>query len=83
MATKKAAAKEVPLPTPVAKMTKTQTVKVLAEKLEADGKQVQAFLDALLEMATEQTREAGEFTIRTLAAIQQQAKRSRLLPRLR
>ena len=67
----------------------------MAEKLEVDGKQVQAFLDALLEMATEQTREAGEFTIPGLGKlvkaerkermdrIQQQAKRSRLLPRLR
>lgn len=38
MVTKKAA--EKPAPTPVSKMTKTQIVKALAEKLEIDGKQV-------------------------------------------
>lgn len=95
MATKKAAEKAAPAPTPVAKMTKTQTVKALAEKLEIDGKQVQAFLDALLEMATEQTRAAGEFTIPGLGKLVKAerkermgrnpatVKRSRSLPRRR
>lgn len=91
MATKKAAEKTAPLPAP--KMTKTQIVKALAEKLEAEPKQIQSFLDALAEMATEQTHEAGEFTVPELgklvkgnarnvwAAIRRPAKRSRSLPR--
>ena len=61
MATKTAGAKVTPAP--VAKMTKTQTVKALSEKLGLEPKQIQAFFDSLLELATEQTREAGEFTI--------------------
>ena len=52
-----------PIKAPVAKMTRTQIVKAMAEKLATEPKQIQAFFDALLEMATEQTREAGEFTI--------------------
>ena len=78
MATKKAAEKAAPAPTPAAKMTKTQIVKALAEKLEIDGKQVQAFLDALLEMATEQTREAGEFTIPGLGKLVKAERKERM-----
>ena len=70
MATKKAAEKsapkkaaEKPTPTRLSKMTKTQIVKALAEKLTTEPKQIQTFFDALAEMATEQTRAAGEFTI--------------------
>ena len=61
MATEKGAKK--PAPATVAKMTKTQIVKALAEKLAIEAKQVQTFFDALAEMAREQTREAGEFTL--------------------
>ena len=61
MATKKAAEKATPIT--AAKMTKTQIIKALAEKLEAEPKQIQSFFDALAEMATEHTREAGEFTV--------------------
>ena len=39
-------------------MTKTQIEKAMAEKLEAEPKQIQSFFDALAEMATEQTRNA-------------------------
>ena len=45
MATKKVAL------VPAAKMTKTQIIKAMAEKLEADPKQIQSFFDALAEMA--------------------------------
>ena len=47
----------------MAKMTKTQIVEAMAEKLATEPKQIQSFFDALLEMATEQTREAGVFTV--------------------
>ena len=76
MATKKAA--EKPAPTPVAKMTKTQMVKALAEKLAIEAKQVQTFFDALAEMATEQTREAGEFTIPGLGKLVKAERKERM-----
>ena len=76
MATKKAAEKTAS--TPVAKMTKTQTIKAMAEKLATEPKQVQAFLDALAEMATEQTREAGEFTIPGLGKLVKAERKERM-----
>ena len=76
MATKKAAEKTVPGPT--AKMTKTQIVKALAEKLESEPKQIQSFLDALAEMATKQTREAGEFTIPGLGKLVKAERKERM-----
>ncbi|MGI4756443.1 MAG: HU family DNA-binding protein [Janthinobacterium lividum] len=85
MATKKAAEKstppkaaEKPATTPVSKMTKTQIVKALAEKLATEPKQVQAFFDALVEMATEQTREAGEFTIPGLGKLVKAERKERV-----
>lgn len=77
MATKKAAEKKT-VPAPAAKMTKTQIVKALAEKLEAEPKQIQSFLDALAEMATEQTREAGEFTIPGLGKLVKAERKERM-----
>ncbi len=76
MAKKAAAVKEASAP--VAKMTKTQMVKALAEKLETEPKQVQAFLDALVEMATEQTREAGEFTVPGLGKLVKAERKERM-----
>ena len=76
MATKKAAEKSAPAP--VAKMTKTQIVKAMAEKLESEPKQVQSFFDALTEMATEQTREAGEFTIPGLGKLVKAERKERM-----
>ena len=75
-ATKKAA--EKPAPTPVSKMTKTQIVKALAEKLATEPKQVQKFFDGLAEMATEQTREAGEFTIPGLGKLVKAERKERM-----
>ena len=76
MAAKKAA--EKPAPVPVVKMTKTQIVKALAEKLEAEPKQVQSFFDALADMATEQTREAGEFTVPGLGKLVKAERKERM-----
>ena len=63
---------------PVAKMTKTQTVKAMAEKLDIAPKQVQAFFDLLVETATEQTREAGEFTIPGLGKLVKAERKERM-----
>ena len=59
-------------------MTKTQIVKAIAEKLEAEPKRVQRFFDALGEMATEQTREAGEFTIPALGKLVRAERKERM-----
>ena len=76
MATKKAA--EKPAPATVAKMTKTLIVKAMAEKLAIETKQVQTFFDALAEMATEQTREAGEFTVPGLGKLVKAERKERM-----
>ena len=76
MATKKAAEKVAPVPP--AKMTKTQIIKAMAEKLEADPKQIQSFFDALAEMATVQTREAGEFTLPGLGKLVKAERKERM-----
>ena len=79
-AAKPAAKTAVPAaaPAPVTKMTKTQIVKSLAEKLTIEPKQAQSFLDALAEMATEQTREAGEFTLPGLGKLVKAERKERI-----
>ncbi len=44
-------------------MTKTQVLGHMAERLGMRPRQVAEFFDLLIETATEQTREAGEFTV--------------------
>jgi DNA-binding protein HU-beta len=91
MATKKAVSEKTPTDAaspveaaekvasaPVAKMTKTQIVKAMAEKLEVETKHVQSFFDALAEMATEQTREAGEFTVPGLGKLVKAERKERM-----
>ena len=91
MATKKAVSEKTPAKaaTPVkaaektpsasvAKMTKTQIVKAMAEKLDVETKQIQSFFDALTEMATEQTREAGEFTVAGLGKLVKAERKERM-----
>ena len=91
MATKKAASEKTPTrtATPVkageetpsvsaAKMTKSQIVKTMAEKLEVETKQIQSFFDALADMATEQTREAGEFTVPSLGKLVKAERKERM-----
>jgi DNA-binding protein HU-beta len=76
MATKKT--KEEAKPVSAAKMTKAQIVKAMAEKLEAEPKQVTLFFDVLTEMATEQTREAGEFTVPGLGKLVKAERKERM-----
>ena len=79
MATKKAPEKKsAATPAPVVKMTKTQIVKAMSEKLATEPKQIQAYLDALIEMATEQTRETGEFTIPGLGKLVKADRKERM-----
>ena len=62
----------------MAKMTKTQIVEAMAEKLATEPKQIQSFFDALLEMATEQTREAGVFTVPGLGKFVKAERKERM-----
>ncbi len=91
MATKKAVSEKTPAKaaTPVkaaektpsasvAKMTKTQIVKAMAEKLDVETKQIQSFFNALAEMATEQTRETGEFTVPGLGKLVKAERKERM-----
>ncbi len=65
-------------PAPVAKMTKTQIVKAMAEKLSVEPKQVQQFFVVMAEIATEQTRESGEFTVPGLGKLVKAERKERM-----
>lgn len=45
----------------MAKMTKSQVLQALAEKVEVSKKQAAAFLDALVELAYKEVKSNGEF----------------------
>jgi DNA-binding protein HU-beta len=76
MATKKAPAKKTATPvakkttaapakktTTAKKMTKAELVRFVAEKMELTSKQTAAIFDLLAEIAVQETRKNGEFTI--------------------
>lgn len=75
---KTTAATSAPEKAPAAKLTKTQTIKAMAEKLQVEPKQVQAFFDLLVETATEQTRDAGEFTLPGLGKLVKAERKERM-----
>ena len=62
---------------PVAKMTKTQVIRHMAEQLEVAPKQVTAFLDLLIETAVTQTKKAGEFTVPGLGKLVKAQRKAR------
>ena len=72
---KKATAPTKPL---VAKMSKTQIVRSMAEKLEVPSKQVGAFFDLMVEMAVAQTQASGEFTIPGLGKLVKAERKARI-----
>ncbi len=76
MTAKKAAEKTAAVPT--AKMTKTQIIRAMAEKLGVTPKEIQAFFDVLVETATEQTRTSGEFTIPGLGKLVKAERKERM-----
>ena len=92
MATKKAVAKKMAVPAkksapskapagtkaPVQKMTKTQVVRYMAERMEAPPKQIAAFFDLLIETATTQTRKQDEFTIPGLGKLVKAQRAARM-----
>ena len=90
MATKKAAAKKTAAPaatkaSPVAakktvakKMTKSELVKLVAEKMELTTKQSTAFFDLLAATAIQETKKNGEFTIPGLGKLVKAQRAARI-----
>ena len=62
----------------VEKMTKTQVIRYMAERMEAPPKQIAALLDLLIETATTQTRKQGEFTIPGLGKLVKAQRAARM-----
>lgn len=63
---------------PVARMTKTEIVHSMAEKLEVPTKQVATFFDLMTEMAIAQTQASGEFTIPGLGKLVKAERKARI-----
>ena len=68
------AAAEAPMP----KMTKTQVIRQMAEQMDVSPKQIGAFFDLLIEIATTETRKAGEFTIPGLGKLVKAQRAARM-----
>ncbi len=67
-----------PAKAPAPKMTKTQIVRHMAERLEMPVGQAAAFLGGLVQLATDQTRENGEFTIPGLGKLVKAQRAARM-----
>jgi DNA-binding protein HU-beta len=72
--TKAPAAVKAPMP----KMTKTQVIRQMAEQMDVSPKQIGAFFDLLIDIATTQTRKAGEFTIPGLGKLVKAQRAARM-----
>ena len=59
-------------------MTKTQLVRLLAEKLELTNKQTAAFLETLAETAVKETKKSGEFTIPGIGKLVKAERKARI-----
>ena len=83
MATKKAAAKKTaatPAKKTVAakKMTKSELVRLVAERMELTTKQTAAFFDLLASTAIQETKKNGEFTIPGLGKLVKAQRAARI-----
>ncbi len=91
MATKKAPAKKIVAPvaaktsaapakktSSTKKMTKSELVKLVAEKMELSSKQTAAFLDLLASTAIQETKKNGEFTIPGLGKLVKAQRAARI-----
>ena len=59
-------------------ITKTQLVRLMAEKLELTNKQVAAFLDLLAETAVKETKKSGLFVIPGLGRLVKADRKARM-----
>ena len=64
--------------TPATKMTKTQVIRHMAEQMEVPMGQAAAFLGGLVDLATTQTRQTGEFTIPGLGKLVKAERAARI-----
>jgi len=71
-------AAEIKTPALVAKKTQTQTLKAIAEKRATELRQIQAFFNSPLELATEQTGETGGSRFRGLGELVKTERRERM-----
>ena len=91
MATKKAPAKKIAAPvatktsaapakktSTTKKMTKSELVKLVAEKMELSSKQSAAFFDLLAATAIQETKKNGEFTIPGLGKLVKAQRAARI-----
>lgn len=62
----------------MAKMTKSQTISTLAEKLEKSKKEVATMIEALVDLAYQETKKSGEFTIPGLGKLQKKHRAARM-----
>ena len=61
-----------------ATMTKTQLVRLMAEKVELTNKQVAAFLTALTDLAVAQTKKTGIFVVPGLGRLKKVQRKARM-----
>ncbi|HXK35389.1 MAG TPA: HU family DNA-binding protein [Candidatus Paceibacterota bacterium] len=62
----------------MAKMTKSQVISTLAEKLEKSKKEVSTMIEALVDLAYQETKKSGEFTIPGLGKLQKKHRAARM-----
>jgi DNA-binding protein HU-beta len=63
---------------PSSKMTKTQVIRYMAERMAVAPRQIAAFFDLLIETATTQTRKSGEFTVPGLGKLVKSQRAARM-----
>ncbi len=62
----------------MAKMTKSQTISALAEKLGKSKKEMVEMLDAVVNLAYAETKKNGEFTVPGLGKLQKKHRAARM-----
>jgi len=62
----------------MAKMTKSQIISTLAEKMEKSKKEVVTMLDTLVTLAYDETKKSGEFTIPGLGKLLKKHRAARM-----
>ena len=62
----------------MAKMTKSQTISALADKLGKSKKEIVEIMDALVNLAYAETKKNGEFTVPGLGKLQKKHRAARM-----
>ncbi len=59
-------------------MTKSETLQHLADKMDKSKKEVSEMMDAIVELAYQETKKSGEFTLPGLGKLQKKAREARM-----